>query len=94
MILGYECYSNLGAVPASIDVAVIATPLEESSRYRIGSRKDDIDALTGTIQRVSQLVTDIPAIEELDINPLVALPDGVYAIDLGVTVDTDELSNR
>lgn len=51
----------------------------------------DIDALTGTIQRVSQLVTDVPAIEELDINPLVALPDGVYALDLSVTVDTDKL---
>lgn len=51
----------------------------------------DIDALVETIQRVSQLVTDFPAIEELDINPLVALPDGVCAVDLGVTVDTDTL---
>lgn len=51
----------------------------------------DIDALVETIQRISQLVTDFPAIEELDINPLVVLPDGVCAVDLGVTVDTNKL---
>jgi succinyl-CoA synthetase beta subunit len=51
----------------------------------------DIDAIVETIQGVSQLVTDVPAIEELDINPLVALPDGVCAVDLSVTIDTDIL---
>ena len=44
-----------------------------------------------TIQRISQLVMDFPAILELDINPLVALPDGVSAIDLRLTVDPQAL---
>ena len=51
----------------------------------------DVDALTETIQRVSQLVTDFPAITELDINPVVALPDGVSAIDLRLTLDREKL---
>ena len=44
-----------------------------------------------TIQRLSQLVTDFPAILELDINPLVAMPDGAQAVDVRLTVDLDEL---
>jgi acetyltransferase len=51
----------------------------------------DEDALTETIQRLSQLVTDFPAIVELDINPLVATHDGVSAIDLRLTLDQEEL---
>lgn len=51
----------------------------------------DIDEVTETIQRLSQLVTDFPAILELDINPLVALPDGAQAVDVRLTVDPDEL---
>lgn len=51
----------------------------------------DVDEVTETIQRLSQLVTDFPAILELDINPLVALPDGAKAVDVRLTVDPDEL---
>lgn len=55
-----------------------------------GRTPADIDAIAETIQRVSQLVTDFPAITELDINPLVVAPDGVCAIDLRLTVDGGE----
>ncbi|MBX0323294.1 acetate--CoA ligase family protein [Halomicroarcula sp. F13] len=51
----------------------------------------DEDALVETVQRLSQLVTDFPAIVELDINPLVATPDGVQAVDLRLTLDQEEL---
>jgi acetyltransferase len=37
-------------------------------------------------------VTDFPAILELDINPLVATPEGAQAIDVRLTVDLDELA--
>ena len=55
-----------------------------------GHEAVDLDAVVETIQRVSQLVIDFPAITELDINPLVAGPNGVYAIDLRITVDSNE----
>ncbi|ERH08670.1 MAG: acyl-CoA synthetase (NDP forming) [halophilic archaeon J07HX64] len=49
----------------------------------------DVDALVETIQRVSQLVTEFPEIAELDINPVVAMPTGVAAVDLRLTLDPE-----
>jgi succinyl-CoA synthetase beta subunit len=34
-------------------------------------------------------VTDFPAILELDVNPLVATPDGATAVDVRLTIDPD-----
>jgi acetyltransferase len=65
-----------------------AAPLLRGAR---GRDPVDVDAVAETIQRLSQLVTDFPAILELDINPLVATPDGAQAVDVRLTVDLDEL---
>ena len=51
----------------------------------------DVDGIVETIQRLSQLVADFPAIMEFDINPLVATPDGVDAVNIRLTVDPEEL---
>lgn len=65
-----------------------SAPLLRGARGR-----DPVDepALVESIQRLSQLVTDFPAILELDINPLVVSPDGVQAVDTRLTVDPDKL---
>ena len=65
-----------------------AAPLLRGARGR-----DPVDegALVETIQRISQLVTDFPAITELDINPVVATSEGVSAVDLRLTLDPEEL---
>lgn len=65
-----------------------AAPLLRGAR---GREPADIDGVIESLQRLSQLVTDFPAILELDVNPLVATPDGARAIDIRLTVDTDEL---
>ncbi|ELY61931.1 acetate--CoA ligase family protein [Natronolimnohabitans innermongolicus] len=65
-----------------------AAPLLRGAR---GRDPADVEGVVETIQRLSQLVTDFPSILELDVNPLVAGPDGVQAIDLRLTVDTDDL---
>lgn len=65
-----------------------AAPLLSGVR---GREAADVDSVIETIQRLSQLVTDFPAILELDINPLVALSDGVQAVDIRLTVDPDDL---
>ena len=43
----------------------------------------DVDqrAIAEVIQRVSQMVTDFPAIQEMDLNPLLAFEEGVCAAD-------------
>lgn len=64
-----------------------AYPLIAGSR---GRPPADEDAIVETIVRISRLVEDFPEIAELDINPLVAGPDGVTAVDLRVTVDTPD----
>jgi acetyltransferase len=49
-----------------------------------GNPPVDKDAIVDTILRVGQLVTDFPAITELDINPLIVYPEdqGAIAIDM------------
>jgi acetyltransferase len=47
----------------------------------------DLDALIDSLIRLSYLVAQNPEIEELDINPLLALPRGVVALDARVIVD-------
>ena len=72
---------------------IASAPLLRGAR---GRDPVDIDAVIETIGRLSQLVTDFPAILELDINPLVALPDAdgsadAAAVDVRLTVDPEEL---
>jgi acetyltransferase len=81
---------------------VKSAPLLRGAR---GRDPVDVDGVVESIQRLSQLVTDFPAIVELDVNPLVALPDegigaddgddsgtrGVAAVDVALTVDPEEL---
>ncbi|MBZ6493779.1 acetate--CoA ligase family protein [Natrinema longum] len=68
-----------------------AAPLLRGAR---GREPADVGRVVETIQRLSQLVTDFPSILELDVNPLVAGPDGVQAIDLRLTVDPNELDTE
>jgi acetyltransferase len=48
-----------------------------------GERPSDLEAVVECLLRLSQLVTEHPSIEELDINPLIVYPrgDGAVAAD-------------
>lgn len=50
-----------------------------------GAPAVDIDAVAQVVAAVGRLVADHPEIEEIDINPLVARPDGVTALDVLIT---------
>ncbi|MEO7667099.1 MAG: acetate--CoA ligase family protein, partial [Dehalococcoidia bacterium] len=52
-----------------------------------GARGVDRKSLSALIVKVSQLVTDFPEISEIDLNPVVAGPDGVKAVDVRIVVD-------
>jgi acyl-CoA synthetase (NDP forming) len=46
-----------------------------------GTPPVDTAALTDVLLRVSRLADDLPQVAELDLNPVIARPDGVYAVD-------------
>jgi acetyltransferase len=53
--------------------------------YR-GSQAGDIDAVLAVLQRLSQLALDFPSIEEIEINPLLVLPEGEGSLALDCRV--------
>ena len=55
-----------------------------------GQPPADIAALRATILKVSQLVEQHPEIQELDLNPIFAYPDGVLAVDARIVVSGAE----
>jgi len=81
-----------------LDAKLARDLIEETRIYRLmrGYRDRpaaDLDAIVETLMRVSQLVIDIPALRELDINPLLADEAGVIALDARVLIapqDVDE----
>ena len=65
--------------------------IREVKTYRLlegvrGEPPRDLDALADALLRVSQLAQRHPRIAELDINPLLAMEEGVVAVDARVTV--------
>jgi acetyltransferase len=46
-----------------------------------GEKGIDKEAVINLIQRVSMLLTDLPMIQEMDMNPIMVFEDGVFAVD-------------
>jgi len=96
---GHAVMFGLGGIFVEImkDVTIRIAPvdhrealkmIQEVQGYRLlegarGSAKSDIQALAETIVRVSHLAESLPNLVELDINPLIVLPEGagVKAVD-------------
>lgn len=66
-----------GEASSLLDELRIA-PLLRGAR---GERPVDRLVLAGIISRFSQLLVDLPELEEIEINPLMASPDGAVAVD-------------
>ena len=63
--------------------AVHATPLLAGDR---GTPPADTAALADALLRVSRLADDLPEVSELDLNPVIARPDGVWCVDVRVRI--------
>ena len=53
----------------------------------------DIGAVRDTLLRVSRLADDLPQVAELDLNPVIARPDGVVAVDARIRVTSYRLAD-
>jgi acetyl coenzyme A synthetase (ADP forming)-like protein len=54
-----------------------------------GAPPSDTAALADLIRRVGDLVTDFPELAEVDLNPVLATPDGATAVDVRILVDKE-----
>jgi acetyltransferase len=69
------------------------TKIHEALKGIRGRKAVDLDALEAMMVRFSQLVVEQPRIKEIDINPLLASPDRILALDARVVLhpfDMDE----
>ena len=53
----------------------------------------DVGAVRDTLLRVSRLADDLPQVVELDLNPVIARPDGVVAVDARIRVTSHHLAD-
>ena len=67
--------------------AVHAAPLLAGDR---GTPPADTAALADALLRVSRLADDLPEVSELDLNPVLARPDGVWCVDVRVRISPAE----
>jgi acyl-CoA synthetase (NDP forming)/RimJ/RimL family protein N-acetyltransferase len=67
--------------------SVRAAPLLLGHR---GTPPADVGALADTLLRISRLADDLPEVAELDLNPVIARPDGVHAVDVRIRVSPAE----
>jgi acetyltransferase len=81
--------SALALPPLNIKLAYELMKMTRVYRLLTGYRdrpRADIDAIALTLVKLSQLIVDVPEIVELDINPLLADPHGVIALDARMKV--------
>ena len=58
-----------------------------------GQPAADLGALRGILLRISRLADDLPEVAELDLNPVIARPDGVTAADARIRVSSHSLAD-
>jgi acyl-CoA synthetase (NDP forming) len=93
---------GLGGVATDVlaDHAARLTPLTDTDADRLigsirsapllrghrGGSPADLGALRDLLLRVSRLADDLPEVAELDLNPVIARPDGAFVVDARIKV--------
>ncbi len=100
--LGHAVMFGLGGIYVEImkDVVFNLTPVASGEAKEMlssikgsallegvrGQKGVDQAKLIEIIQRLSQLLTDLPAIQEMDLNPLMAFEDKVFVVDARISI--------
>jgi hypothetical protein len=97
-VLGLKAYRSIRDIPGLVDLAVVATPaatvphligdcVESGTKSAVRGRKPvNMAALEHLLVRFSQLVLEQPWIAEIDINPLLASPERLLALDARIVL--------
>jgi acetyltransferase len=100
--LGHMVMFGLGGVNVELfkDVSFEITPVSDSEAKQMlssikaypllsgfrGAKGVDQEKLSEVIERISQLVTDLPAIQEMDLNPIIAYEDTICVVDARISI--------
>ncbi len=100
--LGHAVVFGLGGIYVEVmqDVVFNLTPISPAeAREMLGAIKGapllqgvrgqkgvDQDRLTEILQRLSRLLTDLPEIQEMDLNPIKAFADNVFVVDARISL--------
>ena len=100
--LGHAVVFGLGGIYVEImqDVVFNLTPISSAEAREMlaaikgapllqgvrGQKGVDQDRLTEILQRLSQLLTDLPEIQEMDLNPIKAFADKVFVVDARISL--------
>lgn len=100
--LGHTVMFGLGGIMVELmkDVSFELTPIASGEAKEMltsiksypllsgfrGDKGVDREKLAGVIQRVSQLVTELPEIQEMDLNPIIAYEDRVFVVDARIII--------
>jgi acyl-CoA synthetase (NDP forming) len=71
--------------------SIRAAPLLSGHR---GAPAADLATLSDALLRVSRLADDLPEVAELDLNPVIARPDGAFAVDARIRVTSQPAADR
>jgi acetyltransferase len=88
---------SLGLPPLTPNLArqlVESTKINEALKGVRGRMPVDLDALDALLVRFSQLIAEQRWIREIDINPLLASPDGLLALDARVVVYDKDIEKK
>ena len=100
--LGHVIMFGMGGIYVEVlkDVAFQLTPVTEAEARRMfqsirmapllggvrGQKGCDLNGMAAIVQRLSQLVSDHPEIQELDLNPIMAFTERVCVVDARISV--------
>ena len=84
----------IGLPPLDTTLAAGLIGRTRAGRLMAGYRGEapvDSGAVQGALIALSHMIEDFPCLRSLDINPLVALPEGVLALDASIEIDPAEV---
>jgi acyl-CoA synthetase (NDP forming) len=87
-----EALGDVRLMPAGLSGEQVAAEINRLKGVRVlhglrGAPPVDISAITAVVELVGALMRALPEIREIDINPLIAYPQGVLALDALIVAD-------